>query len=207
MKGCRTIEAHGPPALSVLESLRNSIMFFPRIRVPRNFHRPRSALITSIAHQTNDHANVNTQQKQEYEPAVLPLTSSSPFSAPRFVPRSTLAKMRDQGNPHPDFDWVNKTRQPLFWEPRQVKPVVAKLIAMHAALDNTADPNMIDREPDAPRDRGRPLHCAIAAGRTLSRKQGVVSPWTATRGKPPVVELLLEGGAAVAAIADRGGRG
>lgn len=103
--------------------------------------------------------------------------------------------MREQGNPHPDSDWVNKTRHPLFWEPLQDKPVAVKLTAMRAALDNAADPNMIDREPEAPRNRGRPLHCAIAAGRTLSRNKGVGPPWSATRGNMPVIELLLERGA------------
>lgn len=139
------------------------------------------------------------EQKQEHRPAGLPPSSSlPPASAPQFVSRSTLDQMRDAGNPHPDANWVAQTRHPLFWEPLQDKPVAAKLAAMRAALDNSpgADPNMIDREPEAARNRGRPLHCAIAAGRTLSRNQGDDMPtWAATRGNLPVVELLLEHGA------------
>lgn len=73
-----------------------------------------------------------------------------------------------------------------------MKPTAEKLAAIRAALDDGADPNMIDRE-SVPRDHsGRPLHCAIAAGRTLSCNE---VPWEATRGNLPVIELLLERGA------------
>lgn len=96
--------------------------------------------------------------------------------------------------PDPYRDWINQSRHPLFWEAWQVKPTADKLAAIRAALDDGADPNMIDRESSPPDHSGRPLHCAIAAGRTLSRNQGVV-PWAATRGNLPVIELLLERGA------------
>lgn len=125
---------------------------------------------------------------------MLPPSPSIPAACPKTVSRSTSVKMREAGNTHRDSDWVKQTRHPLFWEPLQDMPIEAKLTAMRAALDNAADPNMIDREPEAPRNRGRPLHCAIAAGRTLSRKQGIVPSWATTRGNLPVVELLLERG-------------
>lgn len=135
------------------------------------------------------------EEKQEHEISSPP-SSPSPASVsrPTFIPPSTLFEMRKQGHPHPDSDWVNSTRHPLFWESWQDKPVAAKLAAIRAALDNGADPNSIDQEPDAAGNHGRPLHCAIAAGRTLGRHQGNV-PWAATRGNLPVIELLLERGA------------
>lgn len=136
---------------------------------------------------TRDAGETEKQQQQ----AGSPTSSAKPH---QFVAISTLAEMRKQGRPHPDEDWISKTRHPLFWEPLQHKPVADKLASMRAALDQGADPNMLDREPEAPRHSGRPLHCAIAAGRTLSRRQGAV-PWAATRDNLPVVELLLERGA------------
>lgn len=63
---------------------------------------------------------------------------------------------------------------------------------MRAALDDGAEPNMIDLESVPPEHAGRPLHCAITAGRTLGRN---TVPWAATRWNLPVIELLLERGA------------
>jgi hypothetical protein len=120
-----------------------------------------------------------------------PSVDSQPWIGPPYFMRiDTLNETRRQGNPHPDEDWIAKTKSRLFWEPLQCKATGEKLAAIKVAIASGADPNEMDHSPNPRRHRGRPLHCAIDAG----REQGETS-WEAIKGNLPVIKFLLEVGA------------